>query len=238
VRQYHSPGPDAGRRFEEWFGSERRLTEIVGVIGDVLKNGLDTQPQPEIYLLERPGRPILREINLVVRTSGDPMSVVPLVRGLVREIDAGAAADAVTTLATRVSASVSQPRFAAAVLAAFGGLALALAAVGLYSVLSYNVSQRRGELGVRAALGATRGDLVLLVLGQGLAHTTLGLALGLAGAAALTRLMARLLFGVTPLDAVTFGAAPPVLLAVSCAACLVPARRAAAADPAEALRSE
>jgi ABC-type antimicrobial peptide transport system permease subunit len=124
------------------------------------------------------------------------------------------------------------------VLAAFALLALTLAAIGLYGVLSYNVSQRRRELGVRAALGASRRDLVSLVVRQGLSVTGLGLALGIAGAAVLAQLLEKLLFGVSPLDAVAFAAAPAALLAVALVACLVPARRAAAVAPTEALRCE
>jgi len=123
------------------------------------------------------------------------------------------------------------------VLVAFAMLALGLASVGLYGVLSYAVSQRRRELGVRAALGAARRDLVALVVRDGLTVTAVGLALGLAGAAALTRLMQGMLFGVTPLDAVSFLAAPAVLTIVAIAACLLPAARAARIDPAQALRS-
>ena len=144
----------------------------------------------------------------------------------------------VATLESRVSASVGQPRFAASLLAALAILALALAAIGLYGVLSYNVSQRRRELGVRAALGASRGDILGLVLRQGLAVTGLGLLLGVALAATLTRMLEGLLFGVTPFDAVSFSAAPAFLFAVAVAACFLPAWRAAAVDPAEALRCE
>jgi putative ABC transport system permease protein len=117
-------------------------------------------------------------------------------------------------------------------------LALALASIGLYGVLSYSVSQRRRELGVRAVLGADRGDLIRLVLREGLVVTSAGLIVGLLAAVALTRLMEDLLFGVTPLDAVSFATAPLVLLAVAIAACLLPAGRAAATDPAVALRSD
>ncbi|MGH7635491.1 MAG: FtsX-like permease family protein, partial [Gemmatimonadaceae bacterium] len=135
-------------------------------------------------------------------------------------------------------ASVDQPRFATTVLATFATLALALASVGLYGVLSYSVSQRRRELGVRAALGAGKSDLVRLVIREGLGAAGLGLALGLAAAAALTRLMQSVLFGVAPLDPLSFGAAPLVLALVALLACLVPARRAASIDPAEVLRCE
>jgi ABC-type antimicrobial peptide transport system permease subunit len=133
---------------------------------------------------------------------------------------------------------MAQPRFATTLLVTFAAVALALASVGLYGVLSYAVSQRRRELAVRAALGAPRGELVALVLREGLLVTSIGLALGLAGAAALTRVMQSLLFGVTPLDPVAFAAAPALLVPVACLACLLPANRAASTDPAEALRAE
>ena len=158
-------------------------------------------------------------------------------RGLLRELEPTAAVETVT-LSQRVAASVDQPRFAATVLAAFALLALLLASVGLYGVLSYGVSQRRRELGVRAALGAARSDLVGLVMREGLIVTGAGLAAGIGGAMALTRFMQGVLFGVAPLDAVSFVAAPAVLAFVAAAACLVPARRAAAINPADALRLE
>jgi ABC-type antimicrobial peptide transport system permease subunit len=122
--------------------------------------------------------------------------------------------------------------------ALFAGLALAVAATGLYGVLSHNVSERRREIGIRAALGATRGRLMRLVLRQGLGFTLAGLALGLMAAAATSRLLSTLLFGVTPFDSVAFAVAPAVLILVALAACLVPAWRAAATDPVVALRAE
>jgi putative ABC transport system permease protein len=237
VRAYLSDGqPVVGRRFEGLAGPGV-TTEIVGVAGDVLLTGLDSAPQPEMYGPVSENRGTGR-IFLLVRTEGDPSAIVTTLRAAVRDADPGAALDAVGPLAARVAASVSQPRFAAALLGAFAVLALALAAIGLYGVLSYNVTRRRREIGVRAAMGASRRDLLRLVVGQGLGVTSAGLLLGLLGAAALTRLMQDLLFGVTPLDWVSFTAAPLVLLAVAVVACLVPASRAAAVDPAVALRYE
>jgi ABC-type antimicrobial peptide transport system permease subunit len=133
---------------------------------------------------------------------------------------------------------VGKPRFVTTVFAAFSGLALALAAIGLFGALSYNVSARKRELGIRAALGAGRGDLVGLVVRQGLAVTVAGLTLGLPAAAAASRVMAGLLFGVSPWDAVAFSVAVLLVLLVAGAACIIPARRAASTEPARVLRTE
>jgi predicted permease len=217
------------------------LTEIVGVVGNVLKDGHDREPQPEIYFSHASrGRRIERAINLVVRTSNDAAlstSLMPSVRQILREADRGASIERLAPLADQVSASVARPRFAAVVLGTFAVVALILASVGLYGVLSYSVSQRRREFGVRAALGASRPGLVMLVLREGLALTATGVALGLAGAAALTRLMQSALFGVTPLDPASFALAASLLLAVALAACLIPGARAASVDPAESFRA-
>lgn len=227
--------PIVGRRLEGLAGPGV-TTEIVGVVGNVLLGGLDTAPQPEMYNPVGEDSPQTGRVYLVVKTTSDPMAIVPALRSIVREADPGAALDAVGLLTARVSESVGQQRLAATLLAGFAGLALGLAAIGLYGVLSYNVSRQRRELGVRAALGATRTDIVRLVVRQGLGVTMIGLLLGVVGAAALTRLMQQMLFGVTALDWVSFTAAPAVLLFVALVACVVPARRAAGTDPAEALR--
>jgi len=177
-------------------------------------------------------------VNFVIRTTGDPPALSERARTIVREVDPAAVVERVEPLTAMVSASVAQPRFATTVLGAFASLALALAAVGLYGVLSYGVSQRRRELGLRAALGAARTDLVRLVLREGLRATLLGAVIGLAAATALTRLMEAVLFGVTPLDGLAFTLAPLALLPFAVAACLLPALRAAAIDPAVALRCD
>jgi predicted permease len=237
VRVYLSDGlPVVGRLYQNLYG-DGVTHEIVGVVANVLKNGLDARPQSEIYLLPRRGLGLAGELSVVVRTSGDARGLAPTLRSAVLELEPMAALD-VAPLAQQVSASLSQPRFAATLLAALALVAVTLAATGLYGVLSHNVSRRRREMGVRAALGASRRDLFALILRQGLAFTGLGLAVGMAGAAVLTRALEALLFGVTPLDAVAFAAAPAVLLAVALVACLVPARRATAFSPSEALRSE
>jgi ABC-type antimicrobial peptide transport system permease subunit len=237
VRQYIS-GAAVGQRIGSLYSSDRGLeTEIVGVVANVLKDGNDRSPEPEIYFLHSTGnRRIIGYVNLVLRTAGNPAAVADEVRGLVRQTDRRAVIERIDPLTTLVSASVEQPRFGVTVLSAFAALALTLAAVGLYGVLSYGVSQRRKELGVRAALGADRSSLVGLVLREALTVTLVGAAVGLAAAAALTRLIQSLLFGISPLDPPTYVSAPGVLLVIATIAGLVPALRAARTDPAEVLR--
>jgi predicted permease len=240
VRQYLSNGPVIGRRFKNLYNDDKNvITEIVGVVGNVLKDGNDRQPQPEIYFVH--GSPTKRMIdfaNILVRTMDEPTPLARTLRGLIHEADSTAIVERVAPLTELVSASVEQPRFATTVVGTFAALALALASVGLYGVLSYGVAERRRELAVRAALGARRADLVRLVLREGLAVTVAGAALGLVASTGLTRWMQGVLFGVTPLDAVSFALAPTVLLPVAVAACLVPARRAGATEPAVLLRGD
>jgi len=236
ARLYLPPQP-LGYRFEQRRDTDSVTVEIVGIVANVLKDGNDRKPQPDLYVMARDRAEFGSRFEVAIRTTGAPASVAPAVRAIIHETLPAAAIETVP-LSQRVAASVDQPRFAAAVLVAFALVALVLASVGLYGVLSYGVSQRRRELGVRAALGASPGDLVGIVVREGLALATVGLAAGLGAAAALTRFMQAALFGVEPLDAVSFAAAPLVLLLVAAAACLLPAARAAATDPAEALRSE
>ena len=236
ARTYFTDGrPAVGRRWDS--GDDSPVTEVVGVIGDVLKDSLDQERQPEIYEVASASTS-MRLLNFVMRTSGDPETVARPIRDVVRALEPAAAVDRVGPLASRVAESVGEPRFAAAVLMAFATLGLLLAATGLYGVLSYNVATRRREIGVRAALGAERSNLVGLIVRQGVGVTMIGLAVGMVVAAFATRLMEKLLFGITPLDPVSFAIAPLVLLAVALAACALPAFRASRIDPAEALRAE
>jgi putative ABC transport system permease protein len=237
ARVHFRDGTPVGRRFKASFMPDA-IVEIVGVVANVLKDGLDAAPEPEIYNLPHDPFGFGAGINVAMRTAGEPLALAAAFRETVRGLSATAAVDEIETLGSRVSASVSQPRFAMAVLVVFAALGLVLAAVGLYGVLSYQVLQRRRELGVRAALGASRANLVRMVMRQGIMIAACGIVLGLLGAAWLAGLMQALLFGVTPHDAVAFSAAPIALLLVAIAATLIPARRAAAADPIEALRAE
>lgn len=242
ARQYLSDGPVVGRALGDMYLAERGAhTEIVGVVDNVLKDAQDGSPEPEIFVpnnwpARTPRYRIVQFINLAVRTNGNPAALIPTVRGLVREAEAGALIDRIEPLTTMVDGSMAQSRFTARSIGAFALVALLLAAVGLFGVLSYTVAQRQRELGIRAALGAHRGRLIALVMREGLLVTGIGIGIGLVGAAALTRFMQGVLFGVTPLDPLSFAAAPLLLLPVAALACLGPALRAASAEPAVTLR--
>ncbi len=236
VRRFLNDGhPVIGR---QWIArkSDKRLTEIVGVVANVLKGGLDREPQPEVFQSMNAG--VSSYVSLVIRTTSNPTALAPEVRRLVRELDPGAALLKMNSLSNKLSASVAQPRFATWLLTLFASVALAVAATGLYGFLSYSVAERRREMGVRTALGATRGSLLRLVLRQGLGFTVAGLLLGLLTASVSSRLLSALLFGTAPHDVVAFTAAPAVLLLVALAACLGPAWLAATTNPVEILREE
>ncbi len=237
VRRHLAVQQVTGLRLPGLMDGDRSVTaDIVGVVADVLKDGNDKQPQPEIYVVHgAPGNRISGRVHLVMRTVGDPSLLAPAIRALVRDVDRDVVIDRIEPLATSVAASLDGPRFAAGVMGAFAGVATLLAAIGLFGALSYSVSQRDRELGVRSALGAQRADLVRLVVGEGLFVVLPGIALGTAGAVAFARLMQEMLFGVGPFDTVTFAAAPLALIVVALLACLAPALRAAASDPLVAL---
>jgi len=177
-------------------------------------------------------------MSLVVRTSSDPSSVVSSVRNQVNEVDKDQPIYNIKPMSDLIAASMSQQRFAMLLLAVFAGVSLVLASVGIYGVMSYSVTQRSHEIGIRMALGASGGDVMNLVVGQGLRLVIAGVATGLAGAFALTRVMSSLLLGVTATDPLTFAITSIVLTGVALGACFVPARRAIKVDPMEALRCE
>ena len=236
ARRYLDSTRIVGRTFMGGAYGAKNRTEIVGLLGNVLKDGADKKVVPEVYTVARRDLPLSYEIDLVIRTNGDPARAAATLRQAVRSIDADTVVGATQPLASRVRASFAQPRFSTAVLAAFATLALVLASLGLFGVLSYTVSQRRRELSVRAALGANRRRLLTLVLREGLALTAIGLCAGLGGALLLAQAIRGLLFGISPADPLAYAVAPLVLLPVAAMACLLPARRAANAAPAEVLR--
>jgi putative ABC transport system permease protein len=177
-------------------------------------------------------------MNVVVRTAGDPAHAASALRAAVAAVDADIPISAVRTMDDLISTSLAQPRFSMLLLALFALIALALAAVGLYGVISYTVSQRTREIGIRMALGAEPRDILRLVVGQGFRMTALGVIIGLVTALGVTRLLANLLFEVRPFDAASFAGLPLVLAAIALLASWIPARRAARVDPLVSLRNE
>jgi putative ABC transport system permease protein len=216
--------------------NENLPCEIVGVVGDVKHAGLDTQAREMIYW----PHPELAFsfMTLLVRTDGDPLGVVGAIQREVRALDKDLPISDVRTMESLLASSVARARFSTLLLAIFASVALILAAVGIYGVMSYAVTQRTREIGIRMALGARRNDVITLVIRNGMMLAGIGVAVGLISAFALTRLMEKLLFGVTATDPLTFLAVAVLLSAVALIACYVPARRATKVDPMIALRSE
>ncbi|HYN25979.1 MAG TPA: ABC transporter permease [Pyrinomonadaceae bacterium] len=208
--------------------------EIIGVVGDIRHRALETQPFPAMYLpTYATGR-----TNLVIRTQGDPTSITAAVRKEVQALDPDQPVADVKTMEQWVDTAVAAPRYRTLLLGLFALLALVLASTGIYGVMSYSVAQRTHEIGVRMALGARQLDVLKLVVRQGMGLVLIGVALGLVGAIALTRVMSTLLFGVSAKDPVTFAVVATVLSLVAFVACYIPARRATKVDPLVALRYE
>jgi len=211
--------------------------EIVGVVGDVRHLGLDTAPSPAMYVSSSQDTSH-RSVAIVLRTSLEPTSLMPSVRALVASLDRDLPVFAVMTGDEVVGSSMAERRFAMTLLAIFAGVAVVLAIVGIYGVMSYSTSLRSHEIGVRMALGAQDGDVLRLVVGQGVRLAVFGLGVGLAGALMLTHLLDGLLFGVTANDPVTYAGAVVLLFAAAVVASFLPARRAAHISPIRALRCE
>jgi putative ABC transport system permease protein len=245
VRRYLGGRDPIGARVT--FGSSTdspEWREVVGVVRDVRHLGLTADPSPEIYVPIRQLSPdfwsvfVPVPLSFVVRSTTEFTSLAPQIRGAVREVDPEQPISRLREATELLSDSVARQRFTMLLLVLFGGLALSLAAIGVYGVMSYAVSQRTRELGIRLALGARTGSVRALVLRQGLGIALLGVGLGLAGALALGRLLTSLLYDVSPADPRVLGAAALTLSAVSALASLVPAIRATRVDPIDALRSE
>jgi putative ABC transport system permease protein len=237
ARKYFAGEDPLGKRLVFDGGLISGAREIVGVVGDVRHAGLDAETTPEIYV---PFTQIITpRLTVIARASSvDPTATTSALRGIIRETDKDSPIYNVRTMNGLLSASVARRRFNLILLGSFAALALLLASLGIYGVISYTVTQRTHEIGIRIALGAQPRDVLRMILGQGMILTLIGVAVGLLGALALTRVMSSLLFGVSATDPVTFGLVSLILPAVALVSCLIPARRATRVDPMVALRYE
>ncbi|HMJ07214.1 MAG TPA: FtsX-like permease family protein, partial [Chthoniobacterales bacterium] len=238
ARKYF-PGEDpVGKRvtFGDPQAKDVQWFTIVGVAGDVRGTRLNDEPYAQIYTsyLQNPRR----SCSLIVRTAGEPTQMLTAIREQIWKLDRQQPLYNVRTVDQVLAQSIARPRFNMLLITILAGVALVLAAVGIYGVISYSVSQRIHEIGVRMALGATTGDVLRLVVGQGMLLAGIGLGVGLLAAFGLTRVMASLLFGVSVTDPITYGGLALLLGLIALLACYIPARRATKVNPVTALRAE
>jgi putative ABC transport system permease protein len=238
-RQYWPNQNPLGARLDLGFaatGQEKTYLTVVGIVGDSRIGSLQSAPEPEIYLTYREF--MLPFMTAVVRTDAGTASVATGLRSALAGVDPSLAIGRVRPMPDVVSSSVSQPRLRALVLGAFAVLALLLATIGIYGLVSYSVATRTREFGIRLALGADKRSVLSLVVGGGVRLLAFGILIGLAGAWALTRLLSSLLYGITATDPLTYAALSALLVAVGALASYIPARRATRVDPMVALRGE
>jgi putative ABC transport system permease protein len=236
ARRYFSGEEPIGKRINLGDPQSDPWRTIIGIVKDVRHEGLDTAPYPQMY---SPFAQFPRNaMTLVARSSGEPLSLTPNIRSELAAIDRDQPLTNVRTMEQVMSHSIARQRFNMTLIAIFSIVGLVLASVGIYGVMSYSVTQRTHEIGIRMALGAQRSDILKLVVGQGMLLALIGVGVGLAIALALTRVMASLLFGVSATDPLTFGIVAVLLGAVAMLACFIPARRAMRVDPMVALRYE
>jgi putative ABC transport system permease protein len=235
ARKYLPGQQPIGQRLELG-GDEKEIHEIIGVVGDVIDDDLDEQPDPTAYLPYSQNSNLT--MNLIIRGTQDPTRMASGIRSEVHALDAALPVSNIKTISQMLFERASPKRLMTYILAVFALCALLLASVGIYGVMSYAVSQRTQEIGIRMALGARTADVLKLVVSNGMKLTLIGVVVGLAGAFALTRFLENLLFHVTPTDRVTFIVVATSLIVVALLASYVPARRATKVDPLVALRDE
>jgi predicted permease len=241
VRKFLPRGNPIGRRFSAGTTFKAPGFQIVGVARNARFASAREPARPMVFFdpFQSQAQLMLAYVNEIeVRTAGDPAGIANEVRGAIHGIDSNLPITRVTTLKSQVSDSLGQQRAISGLTGIFGILGLVLACVGLYGIMAYNVARKTHDIGIRMALGAERGDVLRLVIGQGLKLALIGVAIGIAGALALTRFVASLLYGVKPTDPLTFVAVSLILVAVALLACFIPAQRATKVDPMEALRYE
>ncbi|HEU5153122.1 MAG TPA: ABC transporter permease [Gemmatimonadales bacterium] len=245
VQRYWPDRDPIGQRLHLNSSADSNWRTVVGVVGNVHHRGLTETPRPEMYLphaqffATAPDTVVpVRSMTLTLRVRGAPESLTGPVRQVLADLDRGLAVSDIRSLDDVVSRSIAAPRFTTALLSVFAALALVLAAIGIYGVLSFIVAQRTAELGIRVALGATASDVLRLVLGQGMRPVIIGLVVGLLAALALARVLQGFLFDVAQTDPGTYVTVTVVLSCAAILACYLPARRAARVDPMTALRAE
>jgi putative ABC transport system permease protein len=224
-----------GRHVLLWKGQSGMEAEVVGVVGDSRERGPASGPSTTVYL---PYGAKALTGEFVIHTRSHALAFAPIARSIVAGLDPNLPVSDVRSFEEVIDRSVAPQRFNATLLAVFSGLALLLATIGIYGVLSYAMSRRTPEIGLRMALGASRGNILRMTLGQGLRPALVGIALGAIGAAWLSRYMTALLFGVKPFDFQTYAAVSALLMITAVVACYLPCRRAMRTDPAIALRAE
>ncbi|MDQ3314271.1 MAG: ABC transporter permease [Verrucomicrobiota bacterium] len=235
AKKYFPNQDPVGKRIEVTWG-DGEIDEIVGVVGDIREGALNKEPETAIYW-PHPREPY-SGMALVVRTSGDATRFGTTVAKEIRALDPEQPVADVRTMKQVISKSIARPRFNTVLLSIFAGVALVLASVGLYGVMNHSATQRTHEVGIRMALGATRADIMRLVVGNGMLLTLIGIAIGVVASCGLTRVMQRFLFGVAPTDVLTFVAVSLLLIAVALVANYIPARKATRVNPVIALRYE
>ena len=235
-------GSPIGRRLDPFFTNNGTDFTIIGVVKDVKQGGLENPAGTELYFfydqLPRLAGFAPGQMNVVVKSTRPIEALAPAIRRAVREMDPGLPIVQMRTMEEVVGAAVTRQRFLSLLLGIFAVVALTLAAIGTYGILSYMVTERQREIGIRMALGAGQGQVVGLVLGQGLGIAGVGILLGVGGAFALSRVTATLLYGVSPSDPLTYGTVAVIIALVATAACIVPTRRATRVDPLEAIRAD
>ncbi len=236
VRKYLRGEDPLTKSISVWMADVNPYGEIIGVAGDVKEGSLDKEPTPTVYYVHSALR--FPSMTLAVRTAGDPLALSEPVRRIIREMDPAQPIADIRTMDQIVGLTFARQRFAALLLAGFSIAALVLAAVGIYGVLAYAVSERTREVGIRVAVGAGPASILALILGSGARMIACGTAAGILGALALSYLLKTLLFGVSTRDPLTFVAVPLILMSVALIAAWIPARRASRIDPMQALRTQ
>jgi putative ABC transport system permease protein len=236
VQKYLPDEEPMSKQISPWMNRENPLGEIIGVVGDVKEGALDQEPTPTVYYVH--SHLAYGEMVFVLRAEQDPLTLAGPARKIIQGLDRELPISQVRPMSAVLRETYSRQQFSAELLAGFSLAAVLLAAIGIYGVLAYSVTQRTREIGVRVALGAEPGSIARMVVAGGARLVFAGAAAGLLGTLALSGLVKNLLFGVGPRDPLTFLLAPAVLVLVALAAAYIPARRAARVSPMEALRAE